>query len=162
MRIAPSADHQSTVVTEVWDNWSAADADIEPGDTIISVDGQNVATAKDAIVALIHNDPAEHEVVVRRGSRTRSLNLVRTNPQDVSMQSALSAVETAGVQVGDVAAGSSAANAGIKPGDRILLIDGRPATAAIVERTFAQYRVANPVAVVVQKRGRRSLVMVNP
>lgn len=162
MRIATSADNQSTLVTEVWEGWSAADAGFEPGDILLSIDGQKVTQAKDAIVALLHQDPAEHEVDFRRGSHTRSLSLVRTQPEDVSMQPALSAVTTSGVLVGEVATGSSAAIAGIQQGDRILLIDGRPATDAIVQRTFAQYRVANPVAVVIQKRGRRSLVVVKP
>jgi len=162
MRIAPSTDNQSTLVTEVWDGWSAADAGFEPGDTIISIDGQKVSATKDAVTTLLHNDPAEHEVDVKRGSRTRSLNLVRTRSEDVSMQPALSAVSTSGVLVGNVSIGSSAALAGIKQGDRILFVDGRPATDAIVQRTFAQYRTSNPVTVVVQKRGRRSLVVVKP
>jgi S1-C subfamily serine protease len=162
MRVAPSADNVTTLVTEVWDSWSAGDAGFEPGDTLISVDGQKVTATKDAIAALLHNDPAEHEVDVRRGSRTRSLNLVRTRPEDASMQPALSAAATAGVLVGEVATGSSAADAGIKKGDRILRIDGRLATNAIVQRTFAQYRVAKPASVVVQKRGCSSLVVVKP
>jgi len=78
------------------------------------------------------------------------------------MQPALSAAATAGVLVGEVATGSSAADAGIKKGDRILRIDGRLATNAIVQRTFAQYRVAKPASVVVQKRGCSSLVVVKP
>ena len=162
MRIAPSTDGESTLVTEVWDGWSAADAGFEPGDTIISIDGQKVTATKDAIVALLHNDPAEHEVEIRRASRTHTLHLVRTKSEDVSMQPALSAVSTSGVLVGEVAIGSSAALAGIRQGDRILQIDARPATDAIVQRTFAQYRAATPVTVVVQKLGRRSLLVVKP
>ncbi len=162
MRIAASADNQATLVTEVWDAWSAADAGFEPGDSLVAVDGQKVTATKDAVLALLHNDPAEHEVEVRRGSRMRSLNLVRTSAADASMQPALTAVQTSGILVNDVAAGSSAAIAGIKEGDRILSIDGRPATDALVQRAFAQYRTAAPVSLVVQKRGRRALVVVKP
>ncbi len=162
MQIAPSSANQATLVTEVWQGWSASDAGFEPGDTLVSVDGQKIAQTKDAVVALLRDDPAEHEVGIQRGGRTRTLSLVRTKAEDVSLQPGLSAAERAGVLVGEVAVGSSAANAGLSEGDRILLIDGRPATGPIVQRMFAQYRVANPISVVVQKRGRRSLVVVKP
>jgi S1-C subfamily serine protease len=162
IRVATGSDGQTTLVTEVWDGWSAADAGFEPGDQLQSIDGQKIATSQDAVAALLRNPSTEHEVEIRRGSRSRTLDLVQTTIEDAAMQPALTTAPTAGVWVTDLAIGSSAAKAGIKDGDRVLLINGRPATEAIVQRTLAQFRVADPISVIVQQRGRRCLVVVRP
>jgi serine protease DegQ len=162
MRLAPSADGQSTVVTEVWDDWSAADAGFEPGDQVLSVDGQKVAVTAAAEAALLLDSPSEHEVEIRRGSRLRTLNLVRTTVQDSAMQPALAAVSNTGVLVAEIAIGSSARTAGLRDGDRILAINGRPANATTVQNVLGQFKVADIVSVVVQRRGRRLLLVVRP
>lgn len=162
MRLAPSADGQSTVVTEVWDDWSAADAGFEPGDQVLSVDGQKVAVTAAAEAALLLDSPSEHEVEIRRASRPRTLNLVRTTVQDSAMQPALATVSNAGVSVADIAIGSSAQAAGLRDGDRILAINGRPANPTTVQNVLGQFKVADIVSVVVQRRGRRVLLVVRP
>jgi len=164
MRIGSSADGQSTIVTEVWDNWSAAEAGFEPGDQILTIDGQKAAAAPVAIDALLQEGPSEHEVEIQRGPRTRSrtLNLVRTTVQDSGMQPALGILTSNGVAVAEVARGSSAEVAGIRAGDRILAVDDRPATETMVHKVLGQFKVSNPVSVVVQRRGRRLLMVVRP
>ena len=162
MRIGSSADGQSTMVTEVWDDWSCAEAGFDPGDEIVSIDGQKISAAPAAIAALLQEGSAEHEVEIQRGTRSRTLNLVRTAVQDSSMQPALGVLSSNGIAVVEVAMGSSAEVAGIRNGDRILAIDGRPATEAMVHKVLGQFRVATAATVVVQRPGRRLLVVVRP
>jgi len=162
MRMAASSDGQSTVVTEVWDDWSAAEAGFEPGDQISSIDGQKVSSANAAVTALLRDAPSEHVVEIQRGSRARTVNLVRAEVQDSGMQPAVGIVSNNGVAISEVATGSSADLAGIRNGDRILVIDGRAATEAMVHKVLGQFKVADTLSVVVQRRGRRSLMVVRP
>ena len=135
IRVATASDGQTTLVTEVWDSWSAADAGFEPGDQLQSIDGQKVTSSQDAVAAMLSDTSTEHEVEVRRGSRSLTLNLIQTTIEDAAMQPALTTAPTAGVSVTEITMGSSAAKAGIKSGDRVLLVNGHPATDAIVQRT---------------------------
>ena len=67
-----------------------------------------------------------------------------------------------GVAVTRVPRGSSADAAGILPGDRILEINGKADTRELMDQAFGQFRVAEPVTVVVRRPGRRIQILVQP
>jgi S1-C subfamily serine protease len=157
------ASPRTAVVSEIWDDWPADQAGVQPGDEIVSMDGQAVALPQDAVAILLRNTNAEHDLRLRRDARN-----VTAHVNAMSLEAAASArpaiyTETSeGVAVTRVPRGSSADAAGILPGDRILEINGKADTRELMDQAFGQFRVAEPVTVVVRRPGRRIQILVQP
>jgi regulator of sigma E protease len=101
----------------------AAQAGLAPGDEILAIDGDNVATWEDAQYAILIRPDATLRLRVRRGSAER----------EVSVRSTASGADKVGtigvsplVRAGLVVPGSPAEQAGVKTDDAILKMDGKP------------------------------------
>jgi hypothetical protein len=153
----------STTVSEVWDGWPAAQSGIEPGDEVLSVDDRPTPLPQDAVSLLMRSPSSEHDLRIRRGRRNLALHIRSMGLLEASnVRPAVYIEDTEGLTIARVPKGSSADNAGLLPSDRLLVVDGRPATKQLVERAFGQFRVAAPVTVIVRRPGRRLLVQVLP
>lgn len=166
LRFAPGAQSESgATVSEVWDGWPADAEGMTPGDQIIAVDGKNTPTLSDASAALLRPTTGPYSVRLRHNNSRRlvtvSLAAVAVDDSDDSRPSLL-AQDESGVTVVRVPQGSSADRAGIRAADRILSIDNQLATKQLVQRTFAKFQVPAPVSVIVQRPGRRLLIVVQP
>ncbi|HWR16040.1 MAG TPA: PDZ domain-containing protein [Terriglobales bacterium] len=154
----------SVVVQETWDNWPAEDADLRPGDEILSVDNQQVSLPQEAAAILGRAAPSGHDLRIRRGQRRITIHLSPIHVGRVSSEGLIGVVpnDDAGVALKRVLRGSSADRADIRPSDRILEIDGMKASIASVERALGDFRVPEPSTVLVQRPGRRVLIWVTP
>ncbi|HET9741705.1 MAG TPA: PDZ domain-containing protein [Terriglobales bacterium] len=168
MRIAASSAatrsaKSSILVTEVWTGWPADLAGINPGDTLVAVDGKTLSQMQDATAALTATAPAAHQLQLRRTTR---ISRVTLTPVDLTGTAAgpppAIRAEPSGVRITQVAHGSSAEAAGLRSGDLILQIDGLPATSGRVQRLLSPYRVSRPMAVQLWRPGRRLLVWMQP
>jgi S1-C subfamily serine protease len=159
----PKADDETGVlVTEVWEQWPASHAGIEPADELIAIDGQSIALPHDALAILLQSGTTSHQVAVRRGRRSFTANLATTLNNSAEAHPAVTVEDQPGLAIANVSKGSSADQAGLRIGDRVLSIDGRPATKAKLQQAFADFQVSNPFEVVVQRPGRRTLFTVRP
>jgi regulator of sigma E protease len=112
----------------------AASSGFQDGDRIVAIDGQAIETWTDASLALMqgsmdHRDLGVSVVDAGGSERRRTLALSKL-PADLDEQGAYREIGLAPRQwavapvIGSVQADSAAARAGLKPGDRILAIDG--------------------------------------
>jgi M6 family metalloprotease-like protein len=134
VHVAPDAQGR-LVVADIAADSPAARAGMRPGDVILELAGQGVQDAARLREAIQAKDPGEPvRLVVERGSEELELTATVgavSRPMKAGEQRAL-----LGVQVGDAAEGGApvtrvtpgfpAEKAGIRVGDRILEIDGRP------------------------------------
>ena len=147
----------AVVVTDVWRDWPADVAGLQPGDSFLSVDGQPVSDMS----ALVHSltTPADrHLVEVRRGGRRLRLTLPPLAANSAPLNAVQVAAPDQGVVLERVAAGSSADRAGLRAADRVLQINGAPADPASVLKQVGPLQVSQPL-LVVARRGPRTMGM---
>jgi serine protease Do len=119
---------ESVVVRDVADGSPAAEAGFQPGDRIVTLDGQPVANRLRLVGLLgVYPDGSQAAVTVRRGDREEPLEVTLTAPQRASL--GLTLVRARGSElaatVEAVEPGSAAEAAGLQPGDTILAWGGR-------------------------------------
>ncbi|MFM1904115.1 MAG: hypothetical protein RLZZ440_2015 [Planctomycetota bacterium] len=119
---------KSVVVRDVADGSPAAEAGFQPGDRIVTLDGQPVANRLRLVGLLgVYPDGSQAAVTVRRGDREEPLEVTLTAPRRVSL--GLTLVRARGAElaatVEAVEPGSAAEAAGFQPGDTILAWGGR-------------------------------------
>jgi regulator of sigma E protease len=101
----------------------AEQAAVQPGDEIVAIDGQPVSTWEDAQYAILIRPDSTLRVRVRRGGDEREAT-VRSATRDDDKVGTIGV--SALVRVGLVIPGSPAEQAGLRPDDAILRIDGKP------------------------------------
>ena len=162
------------VVSEVLDDTAAEAAGIEPGDVIVSLDGEAVQDARDLRLRIGLTQPgSEVDIgIVRDGKRKRLAATIggtggSSSAAAVGTMPMLSGAQwrnlsrghelygsVGGVEVTDVAPNSAAWNAGLRPGDVILRVNRRPVTDVDeLEEALADARVAGLLI----QRGQRRL-----
>ena len=131
-----------------------------PGDVIVSVGGQPVESL--AVLSHALQNGGSLELRLQRFGRTITATIPAREAEDLDLPSVSVANEGGGVELTQVQADSSAAQAGLLPGDRILYLNGIRATSAAVMRLFSNGHPAKPVLAQAQRRLRRFLVVVSP
>lgn len=142
---------------------SAADAmGLRAGDLLVSVNDRPVRA--DTVALHLVGTAVEHLGVLRRRGR----NLVRTNLVAAATEPfGLRTVQAAGagVPITHVASGSPAQRAGLRPGDRLLRIDGDEVTSAAASRLLAgaaRSRSGEPVLIAFERDGVERGVLLAP
>jgi regulator of sigma E protease len=108
-------------------NSPAADAGWHPGDAIVEVNGTAITGVGDLSRALDDGAGGALSVVIERGDqRIETTVTPRENPPPGQGATGIrvDAAYLSSIQIGDVAAGSPAADAGWQPGDEIVAING--------------------------------------
>ena len=122
---------QTLAVTEVWSGSAADRAGLLPFDVIQELDGEPVRSEDDLASLLDPETSGARELRIRRGSRTRTLQLeANGKPNDRAVEDSRSAglvlsTPPTGFVIDSVTPGSRAERAGIQPGDRLLEVNGR-------------------------------------
>jgi len=147
----------------------AAKADIRPGDRIVSINGQPVQSFEDIIASIgLRRAGTEFQVVVERESEGGE------EPQQLTKTVASERkTETPAPMIGVVPAGdvviykltdpdSPAAQAGLKAGDRILTIAGKPVRRWDEIETLLEAAPPGPVVLTIEREGREQDLRIDP
>lgn len=152
----------------------AASADVRPDDRIIAVDGQRMDTWTHVQMALataaVDQRPVQLDVLRGNGdSASLRLDMAQLTPapQPASVLRDLGLVPRQFLlpaEVGDVAADSAAAQAGLEPGDRLLQIGSQPLRSwnQISDAVQTQAREDRPLEVVYERNGSRRQTQIQP
>jgi regulator of sigma E protease len=100
-------------------------AGLQPGDEIVSIDGQPKATWEDALVAIVVRPDRALRIRLRRGAEEKELVVQSTS---VSTQKTGQIGVAPLVHIGQVFPDTPAERAGLKPDDGIVSVNGKPVT----------------------------------
>lgn len=120
---------QGLLVREVWKGYQAYASGLRPGDVILSVDGTELTALDDLRPWVLPVAQEVFDLQVTAHGRRREVSL-RARPEvepAFSATGVLLAETEPGVLISKVAGDSPFAGLGIREGDRLLALDGRPA-----------------------------------
>jgi regulator of sigma E protease len=145
-----------TYIVGVSPNSPAATAGWVAGDRVVEVDGKNVSGVQQLINTVNSSGDKPVNVVIKRGDQLINSTVTpRADPPPgqgkigIMLDEALQAK----IHVTGVDANSAAAAAGIKPGDEITSINGKPIDDAVVYRYTFLNNAGKTIPVVVQRDG---------
>jgi S1-C subfamily serine protease len=148
-------------VREVWAHYPAEDGSLEPGDIIVGLDGADVASAADLNPLIMPVSREAFELRVLRAGRVHTLTLparVAAMPgvgrHGAGAAGVLLAKPERGIRIEAVADGGPAHEAGIRPGDRVLSIDGRSPLGAAQVQTVLAGSADKPRFLVLERGGK--------
>ncbi len=143
--------YEPPVVGEVEPESPAAAAGIQPGDRILEFDGQPVGTWKDLQMAILLNPRQSKELRFDRGGERRTTTLhIATGRGEVGRAGI---APSTGVTVLEVQPGRPADRAGLRPGDRLVSIDGIAITTLGKVLTIIQGSPERPLEFVLERDG---------
>jgi Do/DeqQ family serine protease len=158
---------------EGFENFIQTDASINPGNSggplvdlkgrlvgintaILAPSGGNVGIGFAIPVGMVH---AATDQILKYGEVRRGLFGISVQDLTPELARALGTGNGRGVVVSGVDPGSAAEAAGLKPGDLIVAVNGRPATDAAALRAYVGLmRVGSPLALEVLRQGKRVLL----
>ncbi len=156
----PQKPAASAKVAVVWAGSAASSAGIQPGDSIISIEGRKSESENDLGDVLLGSPiPAQVELRIERGRNVLALTLQRGVQPDVNASSPLGfeiglrSSAPQGAPVNDVRPGTPAAQIGLRPGDRITA----PDPAAVLTP-----KSAAPVRIEFSRNGQLAKAVLNP
>ena len=160
---------QTLAVTEVWSGSAADRAGLLPFDVIQELDGEPVRSEDDLASLLDPETSGARELRIRRGSRTRTLQLeANGKPNDRAVEDSRSAglvlsTPPTGFVIDSVTPGSRAERAGIQPGDRLLEVNGRRVRSGRELNRIVAASGGKPLPVIVERGERkRSFLLPTP
>ena len=150
----------------------AAAAGLRPGDTVRAVEGEPITTWQElrwrVLQSALQRAPLRLEVIDEKGHlRDATLDLRSFPADDVEAD----ALERVGLRlyrppldpvIGQVVSGGAAERAGLVPGDRVLLADGKPVESWDALVAAVQARPETPLALTIERGGVRQRVEVVP
>jgi regulator of sigma E protease len=139
----------------------------QTGDLIVSVDGKPISNIQDLAMAAILSGPnAMHDVVIDRetekGEHERFLSPLAPKIIDESKRPRFGVVPFDTVVVGDVAAGSPAALAGIQKGDVVRRADSHPIPLKVFFKHFEKLPEGGESKLDIERAGTPMTITVKP
>ena len=152
--------YEAPVIGEIDPDSPAVNAGLQPGDKVVSFDGQPVSNWKDLQIRMMLSPRQTRDIVVDRGGQTVTGRIsIEAGPNDVGRPGLGPAT---GVLVGGLQPGWPAEEAGLERGDRIAAIDGAPMpTVERVYRTI-QGSAGKPLAFTIERDGKPFDVSITP
>ncbi|MGA3172601.1 MAG: site-2 protease family protein [Chthoniobacteraceae bacterium] len=136
---------QHTMVARVEPGSPADKAGFKPNDLIMSIDGYPAYTSE-AVAEYVKNNPAPtYTLGVERDGSMINLPL-----------------SPSGATIGEVEDGSPAAAAGLKEGDSIIAVDGKPMPDSLAITDYIRARGAKPIVFTVQDKSGARQVTITP
>lgn len=159
MHGVPLEVQSKAVVGSILPGSPAAQAGVQPGDTIVAFDGQNDPSWSDIEMKTGMNANHTIPLVLDRNGKTLHVSLTpRMDPQ--------AGMGTAGwlggVQIGEVSKGMPAAAAGLRPGDLFLKVEGKTVTSPEMVRDAIIKSGGRPVKFEIQRAGQLQEVTLAP
>jgi hypothetical protein len=157
-------DVDGLLVREVWLGTAGDAAGFRPGDVVTALNGAPVATLDDVRGLEVRTDVV-FELDGRRGRSAHTWSLTSVpGLASTGVAPAMAGVVLEGpagpYRIGSVVPGSRAERAGVRPGDRIVRIDGaEPRSRQTVERSLAQTAPA-AMLLEIERDGRRIAVVI--
>ncbi|MCC7499983.1 MAG: PDZ domain-containing protein [Bryobacterales bacterium] len=154
------------LVTAVWQDSAARRAGLRPGDVLLGVGDQGVASEQD--LATLAADPqTDHVLKIRRGGRVFTIHLAAgAKAPDFAMPSSQGIVLKAGsggrAMVKSIVEDSGAARAGIEAGDTIVRVQGRATAGPAAAASALRRANKQSVLVELERNGKRLEVIVAP
>lgn len=149
-----------TTVEDVYTNGFFYAAGVRPGDVITSVSGRDVRNWEHVVVEGALHPKADFEI--QRGDKTFTVHF-ETNSVEAAIGTILSELSPATVPViGDLYKGWPAHTAGLRSGDRILSIDGRPVTTVGQMRNAIMGSEGRSLLIEFERKGKRQTLSVTP
>jgi regulator of sigma E protease len=145
----------------------AAAAGIKAGDVILAVDGKEVSTFTDAYRRIVlgagrgENGAPKVTLTIRRGGRTFDTDVTPAYVTPEKIRE-IGIAPTAKIIAAEVHAGSPAGEAGLKPGDNILRIDGTNIQTAGAIREIVLRSKGTPLAITYMRDGETNTINVTP
>ena len=156
------------IVDDVVAGSAAARAGLQSGDRITAIDGTTIAKFSDLQRIVSQSAGKPLEFAIERRGRNLSFNITPelreiTDPLcNKVMMGAIGIRRDAPPVINTVKAGSGAAKAGLKPGDRVLEVAGKPITFTSELRTAIDGSAGKPLALKVDRAGSLHAVTVTP
>jgi S1-C subfamily serine protease len=147
--------HASTglLVTDVWVRWPAALAGLMPGDLILSIDNTPASTLPQ-LASAAANLPMQLRVQhINATLQTLILKSEQVRPQ-VEFEPGAGPLALASVSA------SLAVASGLRAGDQVLLLNGRPASPSVLTQILISGAPADPTPVLTVQRGSRQFLAV--
>jgi regulator of sigma E protease len=152
----PTYLQEPPVVGSVAENSPATQADIRPGDLIVSFGGQDVLTWDDLTMEIMLSPQQTKEVVLQReGKRLSTLLRVDADPRNANGVASVYPA-TDGVVAQEVHSGTPADEAGLEAGDLLVAVDGTVITSSSQLVPIIRAATGQPMHFTV-KRGEESL-----
>jgi regulator of sigma E protease len=147
------------IVGVVAEGSPADQAGLQPGDEIVSVDGEPVPTWEDAQYKILIRPNSSLRLRVRRGGEEREV-LARATASGADQVGTIGVSPL--VRVGQVLPGSPAEQTGLRPDDAILTIDGKPVNSFAEIPPLVAAAAGRPVTFEVWREGQILRVSITP
>jgi regulator of sigma E protease len=150
------------VVGAVETGSSAARAGLAKGDLVVKVNGERTRSWQDLSLALLTSPDRPVALEVRRGARTFATTVTPKRVPRYEVGDLAGLVPAVRPQVWEVSRGTPAERAGLRAGDEIRAVEGRPITSSEDFVRTIEQRPGLPVAIEVARDGRPVTLTVVP
>jgi serine protease Do len=160
MRAYFGSDSSDFLVSAVRRGTPAYAASLRAGDLVVAIDGRSTATLG-GIVELLSDSSDRHVVTRKRGKAIVEVQLSRTQSTSGSTADSMDVIDggieladaaaPSGVAIVAVRAGSPAATAGLRAGDRLLRIGTRDIRGAVSARRLLDRLARGPTFIVFER-----------
>ena len=141
------------IIRETWWGHRAHQAGLKPGDMILAIDGTPVSTLEDLSSLVLPVSRELFDLLVWRARRRIRIQLQARPVAEAAVSTRGFVAPLDGMVLGPVLAGSLAASTGARPGDRLLMVNQRPARAfSDLEGAFRA--AGSQVHLVLERHGR--------
>ncbi len=155
---------EGAYISNVEPNSPAQAAGWQPGDRIVSVNGESVSGTEDAIRIVRANAGEDTSVVIQRGTERIETSVVpRENPPAGQGATGITFGDgrQSDVRVHSITDGSVAAKAGLQQGDRIIAINGIEIEAMAQAVGIMDAHMGQSVSITYERDGERATVNLN-